>query len=179
MDIISVLTYFGFTPQNATPLVVVAIVALFIVFKHTKPIRTSLGEIREKFFVVESRVSDLWKDKLAPASSPRQLNQRGKDILEQSGIKGIIASKKEKILSLVKEKSPKNAFDAEQILLDIVMDLPKHCPEMIDELKNGAFKVGADTSALLFVASISLRDGILLELGFKPEDLDKSKGQGV
>lgn len=175
MDIIAVLNYFGFTPQNVTPLVVVAVIALLFVFKHTKPMRTSLSEIREKFFVVESRVSDLWKDKLAPANSPRKLNERGNEILNKSGVKALVESKKERIIYLIKEKKPGTAFDAEKILLDIMADLPNHCPEIVDSLKDGAYSVGADISTLLFVAGIDMRDKIFPELGFALEDIDKTK----
>ncbi|MCX6716739.1 MAG: hypothetical protein NTV72_02360 [Candidatus Taylorbacteria bacterium] len=178
MDIISIFTFFGFTPQNLTPLVVIGVLVIFVVYKYIAPIKESLQEIREKFFVFESRVSDLWKDKLAPSGSPRQLNERGREILEQSGIKEIIEIKEEKIIELIKAKNPKTAFDAEKILLDIIAELPNHCPEIMDSLKNGAFRVGADIPALLFVAGIDLRDKIFPSLGFKIEDIDRKEMAG-
>ncbi len=176
MDIISILTYFGFTTQNTTPLVVVAGVALFFVFKHTKPIRISLSEIREKFFVVESRVSDLWKDKIAPSHSPRQLNDRGEQILRTSGIKQIVDEKKDELLQLVKNKNVTNAYDAEMAINAVMLDLPRHCPDIVERLKQGAFEAGVEINTVLFAGSIYLRNLIFPDLNLSLEDLDK-KGE--
>src|SRR5262249_17720029 len=57
-------------------------------------IAPDLKDVRERFMVVEDRVDTLWKDKFAPSHSPRQLNDRGTAILNGSGIKEVIDSKK-------------------------------------------------------------------------------------
>lgn len=142
-----------------------------------KSIIPDLKEIREKFCSVETKVDTLWKDKFAPATSPRQLNQRGNDILSQSGIKRIMEEKKQDIINLVKEKNPQNAFDAEAAVLAVVRELPELFPEIIETLKTGAFKVGADLDALLFVGAIHVRNEIFSDLGFSLDDLDKPKSQ--
>lgn len=107
-------------------------------------IRPDLKNIRERFAVVEDRVDTLWKNSLAPAHSPRQLNTTGKNILENSGIKEIIDKKKERLLELVREKNATTAYDAEHAIESVMRQLPVHCPDINDDLKNGAFKVGAD-----------------------------------
>lgn len=134
-----------------------------------------LKDTRERFIKVEDRVETLWKDKLAPASSPRQLNDKGNGILNSSGIKEVIDKNKAKLLILVKDKNPKNAYDAEEAIEQVMAELPKNFPEVIDNLKNGAFKVGAEMGALLFVGSIYLRNQIFKDLGFGLDDLDKPK----
>lgn len=53
--------------------------------------------------------------------------------------------------------------------------LPKHYPDVIRNLKEGAFHVGADLDAVLFVGSIYLRNLIFKDLKFDLDDLDKSK----
>lgn len=137
-------------------------------------ISPGLKDVRERFMVVEDRVESLWKDKLAPAQSPRQLNERGENVLNESGIKSIVDKNKEKLLGLVRQKDVTNAYDAERAISEVMMDLPKHCPEIVDDLKNGAFRVGADVDAVLFVGSIYLRNLIFSELGFNLKDLDGS-----
>ncbi len=49
-------------------------------------IKPDLKNIRERFAVVEDRVQTLWKDNVAPAHSPRKLNDYGRKILNESGI---------------------------------------------------------------------------------------------
>lgn len=138
-------------------------------------INPDLKSIRERFGVVEDRVETLWKDKLAPAHSPRQLNDNGNRILNESGIKDIVDEKKDILIDLVKAKGAKNAYDSEKAIEETMFELPLHCPDITDKLKNGAFKMGADINALLFVGSIYLRNQIFSDLGFSLTDLDKPK----
>src|SRR3989338_6997863 len=140
-----------------------------------KEVAPDLKNIRERFGIVEDRVETLWKDKLAPANSPRQLNEKGSNILVGSGIKEIVDEKKEKLLELVRAKNVKNAYDAEEAIEQVMMELPDHCPDIVDRLKSGAFKVGADIGGLLFVGSIYLRNQIFVDLGFSLDDLDRPK----
>ncbi|MGC8624511.1 MAG: hypothetical protein ACP5VQ_04535 [Phycisphaerae bacterium] len=131
--------------------------------------------IFERFIKVEERVNTLWKDDVAPSHSPRQLNERGLNILNQSGIKQIIEARKQTLLNAVKALNPTNAYDAEQAALDVVSDLPKHCPDVIPQLKDGAFKAGQGIETVLLVGGFYLRDLIFPELGFSTTDLDKPK----
>lgn len=139
--------------------------------------KPDLKNVRERFMVIEDRVDTLWKDKLAPASSPRQLNDKGNGMLNNSGMKNIVDEKKSKLLELVKAKNAKNAYDAEIAIEEVMRELPVHFPGIIEKLKEGAFKVGADIGGLLFVGSIYLRNQIFYDLGFSLDDLDKPKKQ--
>ncbi len=76
----------------------------------------------------------------------------------------------------MKEKEAKNAYDAEQVILSIVDELPKHCPDVIDRLKTGAFQTGASIETVLLVGGIYLRDLILPELGFSLDHIDQRIG---
>ena len=138
-------------------------------------IEPDLKNVRERFGIVESKVESLWKDKYAPGSSPRQLNERGTSILEESGIKEIIDKNKAKLLKAVKDKNMKNAYDAENAIFSVMQELSKHCPDVEDKLKEGAFRSGADFDGVLFVGAIYLRDLIFEDLGFKLNELDKSE----
>lgn len=129
-------------------------------------------ELSERFIVVEDRVETMWKDKFAPSNSPRQLNELGNKILNESGVKQIIENNKAKLLEIIKSKKPDNAYDTEQLILSIVNELPKHCPEIIDELKQGAFRVGQSIDTVLFIGGLYLRNLIFSELGFSLTDID-------
>ncbi len=132
-----------------------------------------LEPIRKKFAVIESKVNDLWQDRVAPAFSPRQLNERGKSIFKESGIKEIVDTKKDTLLKIVKEKGATNPYDAEATILEIMNNLPNHCPDVVEKLKTGAFNSGASMSDVLLVGAIYLRNLIFPELGFKVEELDR------
>lgn len=139
-------------------------------------IKPDLKDVRERFGKTEDRVETLWKDKFAPAHSPRQLNERGKNVLEVSGIKEIIDQKKEDLLKIVKDKNINNPYDAEQAILSVVSELPKHCPDVMDKIKDGAFRAGVDIEGVLFVGGLYLRNLIFKkDLGFDLLDLDKPK----
>jgi len=140
-----------------------------------KNVLPDLKDVRERFGRIEDRVETLWKDKLAPANSPRQLNDKGNNILHNSGIKEIVDEKRTTLLELVKAKNVNNAYDAEIAIENVMTELPKHCPDTLDRLKDGAFRVGADIGGLLFVGSIYLRNQIFPDLGFNLDDLDKPK----
>ena len=76
-------------------------------------------------------------------------------------------------MELVKAEYPQTAFDAEQALIKVMNDLPTHSPDIVNDLKDGAFQVGADISALLFVGALYIRDTIFTSLGFRTDDIDK------
>ena len=105
----------------------------------------------------------------------RQLNDLGNKILNESGIKEIVEGKKADLLTKVKALNPTNAYDAEQAALDVVREIPKHYPEIVEALKTGAFKVGQGTETVLLVGGFHLRDLIFPDLGFSLTDLDKPK----
>lgn len=139
-----------------------------------KEMKPDLKNIRERFVVVEDRVKTLWKDEVAPAHSPRKLNDRGNTILSGSGIKEIVEEKKNDFLSLIKQKSIKNPYDAEQCILQIVNEL-KNDSIVVEKLKAGAFAVGADIDTILLVGGLHLRDLIFPDLGFSIEEIDHTK----
>ncbi|MEX1014805.1 MAG: hypothetical protein WDZ80_06625 [Candidatus Paceibacterota bacterium] len=141
-----------------------------------KKIKPDLEEVRERFSIVESRVSDLWADRVAPANSPRELNDRGNDILNKSGMLDIINKKKDILLQEVKKRDFDNAYDAERIIMSVVLEMDNHCPEVVADLKEGAYRVGTDVDTLLYVGGIHLRNLIFTELNLKKEDIDKEQG---
>jgi hypothetical protein len=164
------------------PAIVVTLIFIGGRLEVLKSLKETVGDLKktidkmyERFVRVEERVNTLWKDEVAPAHSPRQLNAIGQNILNGSGIKEIIEAKKTELLAKVRALNPTNAYDAEQYALNVVSELPKHCPDVTLKLKEGAFKVGSGVETVLLVGGFYLRDLIFPELGFPLTDLDKPK----
>jgi len=143
--------------------------------ERTSLMINDLKDIKPKVDDMFPKVDILWKDRIAPARSPRQLNERGKSILEKSGIKKIVDNKKETLLKIVKEKGATNPYDAEAIILSVMADLPNYCPDVVEKLKTEAFNSGASMGDVLLVGAIHLRNLIFPDLGFSVEELDKPK----
>lgn len=140
--------------------------------KEIKPVIMTLCQ---KVDEISPKVDILWKDRIAPAHSHRQLNEQGNSILEKSGIKEIVCDKKDYLFNLVKDKKDQNAYDAEATILSVMMDLPNNCPDIVEKLKTGAFNTGSSIDDVLLVGAIYLRNLIFSDLGFNIQDLDKPK----
>ena len=138
------------------------------IFDRTETIGKDVSDMKPKLDI-------LWKDKIAPAHSPRQLNERGNSILNTSAIKQIVDQKKDDLLRLVRERNTTNAYDAEVAIYSVMEKLPEHCPDVIDKLKQGAFQSGVDVNTVLFAGSIYLRNLIFSDLGFSLDDLDRPR----
>jgi hypothetical protein len=128
-------------------------------------IKPVLTDLRDRFAVVEDRVESLWKDKVVEAHSPRRLNERGREILRESGIKEIVDQNQKDLESVLTLKHPSTAYDVERAAVQIVMSLPKRSPEILGRLKDGAFKTGAELDMVLLVGGIYLRDKVLMKPG--------------
>lgn len=155
------------------PTIVAALIYIGRKLQVLDTVQKTIDNIYERFIKVEERVNTLWKDEVAPAHSPRQLNDVGIKILNESGIKEIIDEKKDLLLAEVKVLNPTNAYDAEQATINVVSELPKYCPDVILKLKDGAFRVGQGIETVLLVGGFYLRDLIFEDLGFSLKELDK------
>ncbi len=125
------------------------------ILERLNKVDTSIKDIDKRLTRVEDRIDMQWKDKVAPSGSPRQLNELGNKILNESGIKEIVENNKDKLLTAVKAIKPTNAYDAEEAALKVVSELPKLCPDVIPKLKDGAFKVGQGIDAVLLVGGFT------------------------
>ncbi|MCB9805652.1 hypothetical protein H6775_00665 [Candidatus Nomurabacteria bacterium] len=147
------------------------LIGFFIKTGKKLQILEDLEDVRKNFSVVKSRVDDLWADRTAPAKSPRQLNERGLAILEESKIDQILNKKIDVIEKDVKDKNPQTAYDAEREITESILALETLCPDITERLKDGAFKSGEDIETVLFVGAISVRDQLLKNLGFNSKEL--------
>lgn len=135
-------------------------------------IETSLEWVKEQIDDVSNQIFTLWEERVTKAHSPIQLNQKGKEILEKSGIKDFVDNALPQFLDEIKEKKPQNAYQVQVFSREVIFRA-KLNPEILNKLQVGAFSVGADLDTLLIVGAIYLRDLVLPKLGLKFEDLDK------
>jgi len=132
--------------------------------------------LRDRFKVVEARLEVFWRDRYVVSNSPRQLNEYGKSVLEKSGIKEYVDEYYDELNKEIEDAEPQNPYDAEQLIVDAVRALPREHPEIVNDLKNGAFKTGADFYGVLYVGALYLRDLLMPELGFAPHDFSGQDG---
>lgn len=165
-EFISFLTYFGITADKITPLVVCGVIAMTCVFKHTKPIRQDLKDIRERFFSLEGRMTSVFQSK-----SPVSLLPKGESILISSGMRAYIDSN---IDHLMKKCEGNNPYDIQEAAFGLFDNM--QFPENItDQIKDIAFKEGTSVDIIRRISGIYFRDKCLERCGFKPEDLDKPR----
>ncbi len=134
-------------------------------------IKTQVNSLGEKTAVLVDRVSVLWEGRFSHSNSPRALNDYGKKILAESGIKVLIDSHYDVILSEVRSLNPKNAYQAEKNIIAVVEATLK-APSLIPALEDGAFNSGSDIDTLLLVGAINIRERILSEINFRVSDIN-------
>ncbi len=139
--------------------------------------RDSVRDIDKRLAIVESIMNRPVADAFAPANSPRKLNDKGYAILDASGLREIIAKEKEYLLGLVRIEDPKNAYDAEVVILHIMSEFLDKKPEYAGKLKDWAFNSGTDVQTALMVGGFHLRDIIFPELKFDLGDTDNKPPQ--
>lgn len=135
-------------------------------------IQPDLQDVREKVSGLSSVVELLRGQKYSESHSPVSLNQKGRELFDESGIKSMIDREKVLLCDNIKKKNPQTAYDVQEYsriaMLRLIDD-----PNTSKQLKEKAYQLGVDVVDILFVGSFYLRDLALKECGFKFEDLDK------
>ncbi|HEX4774261.1 MAG TPA: hypothetical protein VH234_01980 [Candidatus Saccharimonadales bacterium] len=134
--------------------------------ENAKEIRDKLADILQAMTLKQ----------VSQAQSPRALNDFGKQVLSQSDIRSIIEPKLDQITQAVKAKNPENAYQVQEMLLDIIQDL-KNDASLKNSIEQAAFKSGVSVETVLLVAGIDIRDTVLEQLNMKPDDIDIHKAK--
>lgn len=114
---------------------------------------------------------DIGED-LAESHSPIQLNAQGKKVLEDSGIEKVIDPRFNDIVQSVKEKNPKNSYQVQEAVFEVVYDLQSD-ENLKNTIEEGAFKSGRSPLQVLYVGALNIRDRVIQELKFDINDVDK------
>ncbi len=140
--------------------------------KDVEYIRKEMDEdIKPILKNVDKKVAILWAERFATRHSPIQLNQRGKEILEKSGIKTLIDEMRTQFFTSIKEKTPQNAYQVQELSKQVVFNI-KNDPKILPQLEKSAYNIGVDVDSILWVGSIYLRDLVLPDFKFRTEQID-------
>lgn len=141
-----------------------------------KRLESKMDRMDEKVGALVSRVSRIEGSmKLSPfsAASPVRLTPVGEEILKDSGMKEISSKLKAELLSEIKKKNPKTAYDVQETTKKVFQEF-NWGEENLNKFKNYAFQSGKWNLADIFeVGAIAFRDYALEELGLPFADLDK------
>ncbi len=139
---------------------------------HISTINTTLISLDSKITILDNKVTPLWQSFVSVSKSPAQLNDKGIEVLDKSGIDKVLDIRFEEILNNVKGLNPTNAYEGQQIIIAEVNKL-KNNADLKNTIENGAFNSGMNVDTVLFVGAIYIRDKILRELHFDIDDIDK------
>jgi len=136
LTIKSILIDLGFTPDKITPLLVLALIGIYLVNKRIKPIEQLAGRI-ENFIIrlcgaIESG-GDIKGIELYSAESPLKITEKGMEIIEKIGFKKVIDNNSDYFFKYINGLEPKSALDVESICIGLIRYL------MTDK-KNNIFK---------------------------------------
>lgn len=134
----------------------------------------TLDRIDDKINRMIDKFDGIMLSKITQANSPIRLNKEGTRILKQSKIASVIQEKLEFIIEQVKTKSPKNAYQTQEYLFDVISLLKKD-KALIERIENGAFLSGSDIETVLYAGVLNVRDIVIKELGFNLWDIDKEE----
>jgi len=126
-------------------------------------------EVKPTLKKLDKRVLTLWIDRFGveASKSPKQLTDKGRKILEESGMKKIVDSLLPKLYEKVKALNPKNELQVYQSCTDVLSELQKN-PDILNQLETGAYQSGVDDIELLFVVGgLYLRDLLLPKFDFR------------
>ena len=140
-------------------------------------LETSISWIKESLIKLEGRIGNLEGrfDKSFSTQSPISLLQRGKDILESSGLKKYIDNNENILWEQCKShKILSNPYDIQESAFKF-FDEVEFPTDIKEQIKTTAFNFGTSLDVVKRIGGIYFRDKCLGRLGFKPEDLDKPK----
>ena len=137
------------------------------ILDNTDKISVDVGDIKPK-------VKILWELQFSESHSPMTLNEKGKVILNKSGVKELVDKGLSQLIESIQEKSPKNAYQVQEFAREVMVSI-KNNATLLPQLQKGAFDTGVDVDSVLLVGSIYLRDLALSKFNFKLEDIDDKK----
>lgn len=109
---------------------------------------------------------------LTRSKSPIGLTEKGDDLLKRSSADAFVLQHKNELVKKIKDQKPPTAYDVQEMARQIVESLKDDV--RFKPFKDFVYTEGIDLEPIFIVMSIYLRDIALAELGFKPEDIDKS-----
>lgn len=106
--------------------------------------------------------------------SPIKLTESGIKIVNSSGIKNFINDNRREITKRLNETNPKNAFQCQVSLFEVVKGLKDNI-ELLPVLEEISFKSGRDINTILYLGAIDIRDEVLRECKYDPSHIDEQE----
>ncbi len=122
-------------------------------------------EIISRIAVLESKVDVLWRDFWARSHSPIALNKRGREILHTSTFRNQLESTYSEVLMRVRAKGPQSAYEVQEILITVISRY-QYDESFRFTLHEDAFNNGSTVEDILFISALSIRDRVMIDLGF-------------
>ena len=156
--------------------ILLSIIALLLsaIVYFIKKIFDKTEKIDQDISKIKPKVEILWEINFAKGHSPLTLNEKGEEILNQSGIKELVDDSLLELTKNIESKKPVNAYQVQETAKEIISNL-KNDQNILLKLQTGAFDTGVDVDSVLFVGSIYLRDLVLPKFNCKLEDVDTQK----
>lgn len=132
-----------------------------------KDLKSQVRELRDKTIACETVLKE--RGPVVQSNSPVSLTERGKKLLEESGGKSYIDSKKTDLIKKVRDNNPKSAYDVQEYAKKVIAE----CSTSQDfvPLKNYIYLQGEPLENLVATMGVYLRDLALPGLGFKIDEL--------
>ena len=181
------------TQLNSAPVVILGI-TLIVTIVFVSKISNFLGQwktnqkfvdkiptIEAKLTSIDNTIVQIYQKTVSTAvvttSSPAHLSEVGKNIVKSLEADKILLRNEERLINLVDEENPQNAYDVQQTCFSIVGE---HIEKMLtaNELeiaKEKSLESGILLSNTLSIFAVLLRDKILEKKGISLKEVDNKK----
>ncbi|MCH9852800.1 MAG: hypothetical protein K0U45_04775 [Alphaproteobacteria bacterium] len=148
--------------------------------KAIPAIQINLDNIVKKLAILDDiqlDVRELQRDSPSPVvqtKSPISLNQKGERISNAIDAKEIITSIHENFYKTLSEKQQQNPFDIQEAAFEYANAINASLnQDVIDKFKKVAYDEGISMLDIHRILGVLLRDSILKECGFAPDEIDE------
>lgn len=165
MDFIAFLEYFGFTREAVTPLIVLGVIALFLVWRHTRPIREYMsrmaGAILEIQTIFQGAGVDVRCHLGEAPGSPLKPTELGWKWMRESGLDKIIDENYQTLADELKKVLPKEPaeYDVQEKGFEVLMRYRDE--EIMKPVKEYAYDNGLQVDSVIRLGRLLLRDKYL------------------
>lgn len=161
-----VLIYLGFTPEKITPLLVLAILCIWLISKRAKPIEVMIRKITNAVIEIQSIFNHSYgikmDHKLTEASgSPLMPTPYSVKIFKESGLEKVLNENKESFVRELTKQLPRDYtdYDVQEIARTFLLE--KFTTPLMNEVKKYAYENAMDMTTYIRTAGLWLRDDFL------------------
>lgn len=141
-------------------------------------IEDSIGKLNENISYIKGSIRQIQESNnpLAQRQSPVSLTEKGQAFYEELEIEKMIINHWEVLKKAVEKQLPDdcNPYDIQEVTFSIARSFSKYLTdEELSKIKKHAFNSGLNLDQYYPLLGVPLRDKVLKDKGYKPEDVDK------